>query len=202
MAFGEAEEEVGAFDQTKGLGMIGTGKVRAGAGEAKSRGTSFSTLRHTAPRKTLLLRFDRPSRMLTYELLLTPPFLRTAAKLSKANKLRMAALTKAAQGSGSGSGAATSGTATSLTVTPVQGSWSYTVQCLSECSCLLRRVRAHQPRSCSGTCEGGQRALVLEWHVLLCWAEGAEIEPQRFRYDTILLWASALVRMYIAMIVW
>ena len=38
MAFGEAEEEVGAFDQTKGLGMIGTGKVRAGAGEAKSRG--------------------------------------------------------------------------------------------------------------------------------------------------------------------
>ncbi|KAI0771967.1 Nop domain-containing protein [Trametes elegans] len=75
MAFGEAEEEVGAFDQTKGLGMIGTGKVRAGVGEAKSR-----------------------------------------AKLSKANKLRVAALTKAAQ-----SGTATSGTATSLTVTPVQG---------------------------------------------------------------------------------
>ena len=38
MAFGEPEEEVGAFDQTKGLGMIGTGKVRAGVGEAKSRG--------------------------------------------------------------------------------------------------------------------------------------------------------------------
>lgn len=40
MIFGEAEEEVGAFDQTKGLGMIGvgTGKVRAGAGDAKSRG--------------------------------------------------------------------------------------------------------------------------------------------------------------------
>lgn len=40
MVFGEAEEEVGAFDQTKGLGMIGvgTGKVRAGMGEAKSRG--------------------------------------------------------------------------------------------------------------------------------------------------------------------
>jgi len=39
MAFGEAEEEVGAFDQTKGLGMIGvgTGKVRAGAADAKSR---------------------------------------------------------------------------------------------------------------------------------------------------------------------
>ena len=43
MAFGEVEEEVGAFDQTKGMGMIGagTGKVRAGQGEAKSRG-SFS----------------------------------------------------------------------------------------------------------------------------------------------------------------
>lgn len=40
MVFGEAEEEVGAFDQTKGLGMIGvgTGKVRAGLGESKSRG--------------------------------------------------------------------------------------------------------------------------------------------------------------------
>ncbi|KAF8558986.1 Nop domain-containing protein [Imleria badia] len=77
MAFGAAEEEVGAFDQTKGLGMIGvgTGKVRAGLGEAKSR-----------------------------------------AKLSKANKLRTAALTRAAQG-----GSMTSGTATSLTVTPVQG---------------------------------------------------------------------------------
>ncbi|KAI6105723.1 hypothetical protein F5141DRAFT_1189509 [Pisolithus sp. B1] len=39
MAFGQPEEEVGAFDQTKGLGMIGvgTGKVRAGLGEAKSR---------------------------------------------------------------------------------------------------------------------------------------------------------------------
>ncbi|KAF4619877.1 hypothetical protein D9613_005501 [Agrocybe pediades] len=76
MAFGEAEEEVGAFDQTKGLGMIGagTGKVRAGLGEAKSR-----------------------------------------AKLSKANKLRVAALTRSAQASQS------SGTATSLSVTPAQG---------------------------------------------------------------------------------
>ncbi|PBK72933.1 Nop domain-containing protein [Armillaria solidipes] len=39
MAFGEAEQEVGAFDQTKGLGLIGagTGKVRAGMGEANSR---------------------------------------------------------------------------------------------------------------------------------------------------------------------
>lgn len=42
MVFGEAEEEVGAFDETKGMGMIGlsSGKVRAGAGEAKSKGLS------------------------------------------------------------------------------------------------------------------------------------------------------------------
>ncbi|KDR83555.1 hypothetical protein GALMADRAFT_235772 [Galerina marginata CBS 339.88] len=78
MAFGEAEEEVGAFDETKGLGMIGagTGKVRAGLGEAKSR-----------------------------------------AKMSKANKLRTAAITRSAQASQSQS----SGTATSLSVTPAQG---------------------------------------------------------------------------------
>jgi U4/U6 small nuclear ribonucleoprotein PRP31 len=78
MVFGEAEEEVGAFDQTKGLGMIGvgTGKVRAGMGEAKSR-----------------------------------------AKLSKANKLRTAAITRSAQAGGT----QTSGTATSLSVTPLQG---------------------------------------------------------------------------------
>ncbi|KAG8965800.1 U4/U6-U5 snRNP complex subunit prp31 [Tulasnella sp. 419] len=40
LAFGEAEEEVGAFDETKGLGMLGTagtGKVRANAIDAKSR---------------------------------------------------------------------------------------------------------------------------------------------------------------------
>ncbi|KAL9712799.1 U4/U6-U5 snRNP complex subunit prp31 [Leucoagaricus gongylophorus] len=76
MVFGEAEEEVGAFDQTKGLGLIGvgTGKVRAGVGDAKSR-----------------------------------------AKLSKANKLRTAAITRSAHA------AQTSGTATSLSVTPAQG---------------------------------------------------------------------------------
>jgi U4/U6 small nuclear ribonucleoprotein PRP31 len=45
MSFGQAEEEVGAFDQTKGMGMIGagTGKVRAGLGEAKSRGLYSSS---------------------------------------------------------------------------------------------------------------------------------------------------------------
>jgi U4/U6 small nuclear ribonucleoprotein PRP31 len=43
MVFGEAEEEVGAFDETKGLGMIGvgTGRVRAGMGDAKSKGMIF-----------------------------------------------------------------------------------------------------------------------------------------------------------------
>jgi len=40
MAFGEAEEEVGAFGQTKGMGLIGagTGKVRAGAADTKTKG--------------------------------------------------------------------------------------------------------------------------------------------------------------------
>jgi len=37
MAFGEVEEEVGAFDETVGLGMVGQGKVRAGEADAKSR---------------------------------------------------------------------------------------------------------------------------------------------------------------------
>ncbi|PAV20798.1 Nop domain-containing [Pyrrhoderma noxium] len=74
MAFGEAEDEVGAFDETKGLGMIGSasGKVRASVGEVKSK-----------------------------------------AKMSKSNKLRTAAITRAAQ--------QTSGTATSLVFTPVSG---------------------------------------------------------------------------------
>lgn len=47
MAFGEAEEEVGAFDETKGLGMLGsaTGKVRATAVDSKARGMSDLTLR-------------------------------------------------------------------------------------------------------------------------------------------------------------
>ena len=42
MAFGETEVEVGAYGETKGLGMIGiaTGKVRAGMGDAKSKGWS------------------------------------------------------------------------------------------------------------------------------------------------------------------
>jgi U4/U6 small nuclear ribonucleoprotein PRP31 len=44
MSFGEAEQEVGAFDQTKGMGMIGvgTGKVRAGLGDEKTRGLASS----------------------------------------------------------------------------------------------------------------------------------------------------------------
>ena len=41
MAFGEVEEETGAYDETVGLGMIGssTGRVRAEAVDNKSRGT-------------------------------------------------------------------------------------------------------------------------------------------------------------------
>jgi hypothetical protein len=97
MAFGEAEAEVGAYGETKGLGMIGvaTGKVRAGMGDAKSKGLPPFT--------------PHVSDVHTYS-----PFL--TAKLSKANRLRTARLNTAAQQSQQ-----SSGTATSLTVTPVQG---------------------------------------------------------------------------------
>ncbi|GAA5901091.1 U4/U6-U5 snRNP complex subunit PRP31 [Sporobolomyces salmoneus] len=39
LKFGEAEEEVGAFDETRGMGMVGSssGHVRANAGEARSK---------------------------------------------------------------------------------------------------------------------------------------------------------------------
>lgn len=99
MVFGEAEEEVGAYGETKGLGMIGvaTGKVRAGMGEAKSKGL------YLLPFSSYL------SEAHAYSLSLI-------AKLSKVNRLRTARLNSAAQQSQQ-----TSGTATSLTVTPVQG---------------------------------------------------------------------------------
>lgn len=95
MSFGEAEQEVGAFDQTKGMGMIGigTGKVRAGLGEEKTRGSFFSL--------SLVYLNSRG----------------LSAKMSKANKLRTAAITRSAQLGGT----QTSGTATSLSVTPAQG---------------------------------------------------------------------------------
>jgi hypothetical protein len=38
MRFGEEEEEVGAFDETVGMGMIGSGKIRAEVGKTASKG--------------------------------------------------------------------------------------------------------------------------------------------------------------------
>jgi len=84
MAFGEAEEEIGSFDQTKGLGMltsssgISSGKVRSGVADSKVR-----------------------------------------AKMSKANRLRTAAITRSA--ASMQAGGALEGTNTSLSVTPAQG---------------------------------------------------------------------------------
>ena len=94
MVFGKAEEEVGAFDETRGMGMIGlaSGKVRASAGEAKSRGQSSGQA-----------------------FVLNVILIIALAKMSKANKLLTAAMARSAQS------AATSGTATSLIFTPVQG---------------------------------------------------------------------------------
>jgi hypothetical protein len=59
MAFGEAEEEVSASDETKGLGMISfsSGKIRTSAGEAKSKGNAhFAFARAYCP--TLLPRSE------------------------------------------------------------------------------------------------------------------------------------------------
>ena len=46
LKFGEAEEEVGAYDETRGMGMVGSssGHVRANAGEARSKGKALSSL--------------------------------------------------------------------------------------------------------------------------------------------------------------
>ena len=43
MAFGQVEEEVGAYDETRGMGMIGSssGKVRAGAADARTKSESL-----------------------------------------------------------------------------------------------------------------------------------------------------------------
>ncbi|CAH7671402.1 U4/U6 small nuclear ribonucleoprotein Prp31 [Phakopsora pachyrhizi] len=84
LRFGEAEEEIGSYDETKGLGMLGgsTGKVRLNNGEIRSK-----------------------------------------AKLSKANKNRLAALRSSGSSSqgGSNQSGLNSGISSSLTFTPVQG---------------------------------------------------------------------------------
>jgi U4/U6 small nuclear ribonucleoprotein PRP31 len=51
MVFGQAEEETGAYDETVGLGMIGTasGKIRAEAVNKASKGLS-AILVHYGPR--------------------------------------------------------------------------------------------------------------------------------------------------------
>lgn len=99
MAFGEAEEEVGAFDETKGLGMLGSssGKVRANAIDSKSRGESMFLVIVMSTQRELI---DA-----------------CTAKMSKSNRLRTQVLNRAAAQSQGG----LSGTATSLVFTPVQG---------------------------------------------------------------------------------
>ena len=183
--------------------MIGTGKVRAGVGEAKSRGAyPFLSSVQFSPQSQPILRSQtgigelRSSRLLRRSpltpccscpvrlassdvtCLLTTSILFTA-KLSKANKLRVAALTKAAQ---SGTASTTSGTATSLTVTPVQGTHGAHLGRCVGADRTCRRLRAYQPRCRRGARQGGERALVFKWHVLLCRTEGhddSEVDSQR-----------------------
>ena len=42
MEFGVEEEEVGAFDETEGLGMINSGKIRAQVGKTATKGAFYS----------------------------------------------------------------------------------------------------------------------------------------------------------------
>lgn len=95
--FGEEELEDGAYDETRGLGMIGasSGKLRANLGEDRSKGESFFI--------TLDVSF--------FVLIKT-----RTAKLSKAHKNRLATL----KGS-STPGGSVSGMASSLAFTPAQG---------------------------------------------------------------------------------
>jgi U4/U6 small nuclear ribonucleoprotein PRP31 len=113
--FGEAEEETGMEDETVGMGMIGTssGKIRAGAGEARTKGESRNS---------------------TFEvdgMLIRSSF---AAKMSKMNKGRLASIKTSCECTVSSvsssvltslrtvaSGTATSGLASSLSFTPLQG---------------------------------------------------------------------------------
>lgn len=109
MAFGEAEEETGAFDETRGMGMIGnstSGKVRANAGEARSKGERASA--------------DRREEQEKFFVSLTYVSSTHTAKLSKMSKGRLASL-KGLPAPGSSSSSATSGLASSLAFTPVQG---------------------------------------------------------------------------------
>jgi U4/U6 small nuclear ribonucleoprotein PRP31 len=99
MAFGEEEEETGAYDETRGLGMAGSssGKLRQLVGESRSKGGYF--------RDIILISGEL--HRLTYWCV-------HAAKMSKSNKNRLATL----RGSSSGT---QSGLASSISFTPHQG---------------------------------------------------------------------------------
>ena len=56
MMFGQEEEEIGAYDETEGMGMIGSssGKIRQMAGESRTKGVCESTERSTSTDASLL----------------------------------------------------------------------------------------------------------------------------------------------------
>lgn len=115
--FGQAEEESGAFDETIGLGMINnssSGRIRATTGEARSKGSFFT---HTRPAETYASVADLPLCGLPPSLTLP---LASTAKISKANKNRLAMLKNQSRSLEAGS----SGTASSLSFTPVQGTYN------------------------------------------------------------------------------
>lgn len=89
-----------------------------------------------------------------------------AAKLSKANKLRTAAITRSAQSVQS------SGTATSLTVTPVQGYSTLVVYPLFFLKHYICRFRIDKSRRGRCKSERSEREVVCWWHFLFRWTEG------------------------------
>ncbi|KAF9782778.1 Nop domain-containing protein [Thelephora terrestris] len=74
MAFGEAEEEVGAYGETKGLGMIGvaTGKVRAGMGDAKSKAKLSKANKLRTARLTVVSQHSQQTSGTSTSLTVTP----------------------------------------------------------------------------------------------------------------------------------
>lgn len=154
MAFGEAEEETGAYDETRGMGMIGStsGKVRASAGEARSKGALRApfglSVAHVCPGE------------LTFTIITS-----CTAKLSKSSKGRLASIKTA------GSGTATSGLASSLAFTPVQGMFAgppVSLFTFAHTTRTLRRTGVDRPEQVAQQGGRGQCQVVRRWCVHSC----------------------------------
>lgn len=93
--------------------------------------------------------------------------------MSKANKLRTAALARAAGSQGTG-GTQTSGMATSLSVTPAQGPCRviFFAMPFQRINISLNRLRTYKSCYCCAESEGSEREVVRIWEFLIRWPEG------------------------------